>query len=90
MSNMISEEILSILVCPENKESLILAEASEVEMINEHISKGGLFNADGAAVPKESSDGFLIRADRKVAYPIKDGIPVLLIEEGIILPDGEI
>jgi len=31
----------------------------------------------------EKLDGGLIRADRKILYPIREDIPVMLIEEGI-------
>ena len=35
--------------------------------------------------PAEPLDGGLIRADRKMLYPIREDIPVMLIEEGIPL-----
>jgi uncharacterized protein len=87
---MISDEILSILVCPESKERLTLADPSEVEMINNFLKGEGLQTVGGAAASKHEYDGFLVRADRKIAYPIKDGIPVLLIEEGVVLPESGI
>jgi uncharacterized protein len=34
-------------------------------------------------------DGGLIRSDRKILYPIRDHIPVMLIEEGIPLDQIE-
>jgi uncharacterized protein YbaR (Trm112 family) len=31
----------------------------------------------------EKLDGGLLRADRKILYPVREDIPVMLIEEGI-------
>jgi uncharacterized protein len=33
----------------------------------------------------ELLDGGLVRSDRKILYPIREDIPVMLIEEGIPL-----
>ena len=39
-------------------------------------------NVGGAAVT-EALEAGLVREDRKVVYPIRDSIPVLLIDEGL-------
>ena len=31
-------------------------------------------------------EGALIRADRAIAYPIRDDIPVMLVAEGLVIP----
>jgi uncharacterized protein len=41
-----------------------------------------LKNKAGQSV-KEPLDGGLLRADKKILYPIREDIPVMLIEEGI-------
>jgi uncharacterized protein len=33
----------------------------------------------------ENLDGGLLRADKKILYPVREDIPVMLIEEGIPL-----
>ena len=46
----VNQELLEILVCPETKPSLTLAEADEVEGINQQITRGELVNREGRAV----------------------------------------
>jgi uncharacterized protein YbaR (Trm112 family) len=41
-------------------------------------------NVGGSAVT-EPIDGGLVRADEAILYPIRDRIPILLIDEGIPL-----
>jgi len=48
------------------------------------VSRGELKNRAMKPVT-ETLDGGLIRADRKILYPIREDIPVMLIEEGIPL-----
>ena len=80
----ISQELLDILVCPETRQSLTLAGTDEVMVINEQIARGELVNREGKTVT-EPVDGALIRADRQVLYPIRDDIPIMLIDEAIAL-----
>ena len=80
----ISQELLDILVCPETRQSLTLAEADEVMGINRQIARRELVNREGKTVT-EPVEGALIRADRQVLYPIRDDIPIMLIDEAIAL-----
>jgi uncharacterized protein YbaR (Trm112 family) len=82
---MIDEELLQILVCPETKEPVRLAEDSLVERANAAIAAGKVKNRAGEAV-SEPIDGGLVRKDGKLLYPIRDEIPIMLIEEAIPLP----
>jgi uncharacterized protein YbaR (Trm112 family) len=52
--------------------------------LNEAVSRGQLKNKASKPVT-ELLDGGLIRSDRKMLYPIREDIPVMLIEEGIPL-----
>ena len=83
---MIDADLLSILACPDTHQPLREAEASEVEAINAKIDAGGLRNVGGDGV-EHAIDGGLVREDGRVLYPIRDGIPVLLVEEGLPLGD---
>ena len=82
---MIDEQLLEILVCPETKEPVQLAEPSLIDSINQAIAKGELKSRNGEKVT-ESIDGGLLRRDGKFLYPIRDDIPIMLIEEAIPLP----
>jgi uncharacterized protein len=80
----IDKELLAILCCPETKQAVSLAEESLIQKLNAAVVRGELKNAGNRPVSGEL-DGGLIRADRKILYPIRENIPVMLIEEGIPL-----
>jgi len=81
---MIDAELLKILCCPETYESLKCAEPALIEKLNQQISAGQLRNRGGQIVP-EKIDGGLVRADGKFLYPIRQEIPIMLIDEAIPL-----
>jgi uncharacterized protein YbaR (Trm112 family) len=86
----IPDWLLEILVCPERKDlSLKLVGQSALERLNQRIVNGEVKNRAGKKVEKVIEEG-LLREDGKVLYPIRDGIPVLLIEEGIELVEGDV
>ena len=76
--------LLAILCCPETKQRVELADEELLERINTGIGKGEIHNKAGQQV-KEKLDGGILREDKKVLYPIRDQIPIMLIEEGIVL-----
>ena len=78
----IDNELLAILCCPETKQEVTRAEDRLIQLLNERIRKGDLKNKAGHAV-SESLDGGLLRADKKILYPVREDIPIMLIEEGI-------
>lgn len=80
----IDKELLAILCCPETKQAVSLAEESLIQKVNAAVVRGELTNT-GKHPVSGKLDGGLIRADRKILYPIRDHIPVMLIEEGIPL-----
>ena len=82
----IDRDLLAILCCPETKLDVSLADDALINKLNDTISRGGLKNKAQKPVT-ELLDGGLIRSDRKILYPIREDIPVMLIEEGIPL-DG--
>jgi uncharacterized protein YbaR (Trm112 family) len=84
---MVDEELLKILVCPENKTAVTLAEQDVVDRVNGAIASGGLKNRGGEVVER-SIDGGLIREDGTYLYAIREDIPVMLIDEAI--PMGEL
>ncbi len=80
----LSDAILRILVCPENKTSLSMAEPSLVERLNKDIEQGKAKTRDGDLV-KEKIDSGLVREDRKFLYPIRQDIPVMMVGEAIVI-----
>lgn len=81
---MVDKELLDMLCCPETKEDVALAEAGLVEGLNRRIEAGQLKNRGGETV-KEKMDSGLLRADGKYLYPIREDIPIMLIDEAIPL-----
>ena len=80
----IDKDLLAILCCPDTKQDVSLADEALIAKLNEAVSRGQLKNKASKPVT-EPLDGGLIRNDRKMLYPIRDDIPVMLIEEGIPL-----
>ena len=82
---MIDHNLLDILVCPETKQSLRVADATVLETLNASITAGSVTNRGGEAVTVKVSEA-LIREDGDVLYPVRDDIPIMLIDESIPLP----
>jgi uncharacterized protein YbaR (Trm112 family) len=78
------KELLDMLCCPETKEDVFLAEPALIGDLNRRIEAGGIRNRGGEPV-KEKLDSGLIRADRKYLYPVREDIPIMLIDEAIPL-----
>jgi len=78
----IDQELLAILCCPETKQDVAIATDTLIGTLNARVQQGILKNKAGQSV-KEPLDGGLLRADKKILYPIREDIPVMLIEEGI-------
>jgi len=81
---MIDADLLKILCCPETHQEVQLAETAVIDKLNVQIAAGTLKNRGGQPV-QEKIEGGLVRADGKVLYPIRNNIPVMLVDEGIPL-----
>jgi uncharacterized protein YbaR (Trm112 family) len=81
---MIDRELLDILVCPETKQPVRLADEALVARLNASITAGGVNNRAGEAVVEVVAGG-LVREDGKLLYPVRDDIPIMLIDEAIYL-----
>lgn len=81
---MINAELLKILCCPETRQSLEEANQELVCKLNALIQEKNLKNVGGLEVT-ETAETFLVTSDKTRAYPVRAGIPVLLVDEGIIL-----
>ena len=83
---MVDPELLQILVCPESKQSLKEADADLVRRLNVALAAGSIRNRAGE-VAREPLDGALVREDGEFLYPVREGIPIMLIDEAIALSD---
>ena len=79
---MVDPELLKILVCPENKTPVSLAGDDTIAQANSAIEAGKLKNRAGETI-EEKIDGGLVREDKAYMYPIRDDIPIMLIDEAI-------
>jgi uncharacterized protein YbaR (Trm112 family) len=81
---MIDQELLDILVCPETKQPVRAAGESLLRALNDAIEAGGVTDRGGNAV-ESKIEGGLVREDGLLLYPIRDEIPIMLIDEAIPL-----
>jgi len=77
-------KLLDILACPATRQPLSLLEARGLDALNQAIASGGIVRTDGSP-QHDALRQALVTRDRKLAYRIDDGIPVLLVEEAIAL-----
>lgn len=80
----VDKDLLAILCCPETKQAVTLADDQLIQKVNGAIERGMLKNKAQKPVT-EKLDGGLIRSDNKILYPVREDIPVMLIDEGIPL-----
>jgi len=83
-------ELLAILVCPETREPVRLADSALLDRVNAAVAAGRVKSRSGRLV-SEPLAAALVREDGKLLYPVRDGIPIMLVDESIAidpLPTG--
>jgi uncharacterized protein YbaR (Trm112 family) len=83
---MVDASLVAILACPETHQPVHVADEATVSKLNAAIASGSVKNRDGEAVSEAVETG-LIREDGAYLYPVREGIPVMLIGEAIALAD---
>ncbi|MBC8242804.1 MAG: hypothetical protein H8E20_00290 [Verrucomicrobia bacterium] len=78
------EKLLEIMCCPETHQPLAKAGAELIEDLNKRIQASTLVDRVDEKIT-EPIDGGLIREDGKILFPIRQDIPVMLIDQGIPL-----
>ncbi len=75
-------KLIDLLVCPATRQPLSLLDKPGLAALNAAIAGGGIRRGDGTP-QAEALDQALVTHDRRTVYRVDDGIPVLLVEEGI-------
>ncbi len=76
----VSPELLALLRCPETMQALSMASPECLA----RVAREGRAARSGKVAPME---GGLLREDGRLLFPIRDGLPVLLMDEAISLDD---
>jgi len=76
--------LLDIICCPVTHQPLEKMSAGKLQRLNELIAAHEIRNR--ADEPVEAAlELALVTRDGRLAYPVRDGIPMLLEEQGIVL-----
>jgi len=81
---LVDEQLLKILRCPQDQSLVSVAESQMIVDLNDAIRQGNVLNLGGQRL-RRPIDGGLVRQDGDILYPIREGIPVMLPDEGVEL-----
>ena len=81
---MITDELLALLRCPQTMQSLARASREQLAQVEAARAAGKLLDRAGRTVQEPISGG-LVREDGALLFPIRDGIPVLLLDDALPL-----
>ena len=82
--NGFDKSLLEIMVCPENHTELRFANKNELITLNKDIVSGKIKLRSGNTFSNKVT-ALLIRKDNKLGYRFNGPVPIMLIEEGIVL-----
>ncbi len=81
---MLDSKLLDILCCPETRGALKVASEERLAALNSAIAAGSLKNVAGESISEPLTEA-LETVDGSRVYPVREGIPVLLADEAILL-----
>lgn len=81
-SALMDKKLLDILACPASRQPLTMLERAGLDAMNRAIAQGAVKRIDDSPQTDALQDALVTR-DRKMVYRIDDGIPVLLVDEGL-------
>jgi uncharacterized protein len=76
--------LLDIVCCPVTYSPLEILSESKLHRLNQLIDEGKIKNR-GDEIVAGGLELALVTRDGRLAYPVRDGIPVLLEQQGILL-----
>jgi uncharacterized protein YbaR (Trm112 family) len=76
--------LLDIVCCPVTRLPLEPVPEATLARMNARITTGQLRQSDDKPVEQPLREALMTR-DGRIAYPIRDGIPILLEDHGILL-----
>ena len=77
--------LIQLLRCPETMQPVHEASPSELADWNARIARTEIQTQNGQKREKSLSAG-LIREDGRMLFPVENNIPVMLLEEALVLP----
>ncbi|MEJ2538410.1 MAG: hypothetical protein P8188_00275 [Gemmatimonadota bacterium] len=83
---MLDAELIELLVCPDTKQSLRVADDDLLARLNAAMADGRVRNRGGSSVSTPLSAA-LVRQDGRLLYPVRDDIPIMLLDESIDLSE---
>ena len=80
----LDDRLLDIVCCPVTHSPLARMPARDLEQLNAAIAASRVRNRGDETVA-EALEAALVTRDGRLAYPVRDGIPILLEDEGILM-----
>jgi uncharacterized protein len=85
---MIDYKLVEILRCPVTRQPLTVVAKDRLRQLNSAIAAGRLQHADGRKAETSLEEALLTHDGARI-YPVREGIPVMLADEAILVDPTE-